>query len=490
MSLTSVDACDFVVFGGTGDLAMRKLLPALYLRDIDGQLPPEFRIIGVSRAGLDSDGYRGKVEAELGAHVPADALSAEAVATFLHRLHFVSADADGGGNWPTLVELLAEAPARVRVFYLSCAPRLYGPISRTLAHRGLVTEQSRVVLEKPIGVDLRSAHDINDAVGEVFAESQVFRIDHYLGKEAVQNLLVLRFANMVLEPLWNASTIDHVQITVTESLGVGQRAGYYDGSGALRDMVQNHLLQLLCLVAMEPPASVTDDGVRYEKLKVLRALHPVTDARAATHTVRAQYEAGVVDGRPVPGYRDELDGAESATETFVALKTEVHNLRWRGVPFYLRTGKRLDTRRSEIVVAFKPVPHSIWPGLESAMTPNRLVIRLQPDEGIRLSMVAKQPGPGGVRLRPVSLGLNFADHFPGRTPEAYERLLMDVVRGNATLFMRRDEVEAAWEWTESILHAWHAGHGPMHRYPAGSDGPAAARELIESDGRHWNEDNA
>jgi glucose-6-phosphate 1-dehydrogenase len=490
MSFTRVDACDFVVFGGTGDLAMRKLLPALYLRDIDGQLPAEFRIIGVSRAGLDTDGYRDKVEAELSAHVPPAQLSAAAVASFLRRLHFISADADGSGNWPALADLLAEAPARIRVFYLSCAPRLYGPISRTLAHRGLVSEQSRVVLEKPIGVDLQSARDINDQVGEVFAESQVFRIDHYLGKEAVQNLLVLRFANMVLEPLWNASAIDHVQITVAESLGVGQRADYYDGSGALRDMVQNHLLQLLCLVAMEPPASVTDDGVRYEKLKVLRALRPVTDQLSATHTVRAQYEAGEVGGRPVPGYRDELDGTDSATETFVALKTEVHNLRWRGVPFYLRTGKRLGTRRSEIVVVFKPVPHSIWPGLEGAMTPNRLVIRLQPDEGVRLYMLAKQPGPGGVRLRPVGLGLNFADHFPGRTPEAYERLLMDVVRGNATLFMRRDEVEAAWEWTESILRDWGAGHAPVHRYPAGSGGPTAASALIESDGRRWNEDNA
>ncbi|NJC71989.1 glucose-6-phosphate dehydrogenase [Planosporangium thailandense] len=489
MSSTPVAACDFIVFGGTGDLAMRKLLPALYLRDIDGQLPADFRVIGVSRAGLDSDGYRDKVAAELSTHVPPAQQSAAAVDAFLRRLHFVSADADGSGNWPALVDLLAEAPQRIRVFYLSCAPRLYGPISRTLARRGLVSEHSRVVLEKPIGTDLQSARDINDQVGQVFAESQVFRIDHYLGKEAVQNLLVLRFANMVLEPLWNASAIDHVQITVAETLGVGQRADYYDGSGALRDMVQNHLLQLLCLVAMEPPVSVTDDGVRYEKLKVLRALRPVTGQLSATHTVRAQYEAGAVDDRPVPGYRDELDGAESATETFVALKAEVHNLRWRGVPFYLRTGKRLDARRSEIVVVFKPVPHSIWPGLESAMTPNRLVIRLQPDEGIRLHMLAKQPGPGGVRLRPVSLGLNFADQLPDRTPEAYERLLMDVVRGNPTLFMRRDEVEAAWQWTEPILHAWHAGHARMHRYPAGSGGPDAARALIESDGRRWNEDH-
>jgi glucose-6-phosphate 1-dehydrogenase len=488
MTAAAVPTCDFVVFGGTGDLAMRKLLPALYLRDQDGQLPDGFRVIAVSRAGLGTTGYRAKADAELRNHLPAAVLADDRVAGFLQRLHYVSADADGGGDWAGLTGLLAGAPERVRVFYLACASRLYGPISRRLADCGLVSEQARVVLEKPIGASLASARETNDQVGAIFSESQVFRIDHYLGKEAVQNLLVLRFANMLLEPLWNAATVDHVQITVSESLGVGQRAGYYDGSGALRDMIQNHLLQLLCLVAMEPPSSVAGDGVRDEKLKVLRALQPITGGQAAAHAVRAQYTAGLIGGQPVPGYTDELGGAPSSTETFAAVRADVHNLRWRGAPFYLRTGKRLDRYRSEIVVVFKSVPHSIWPGLEDAMTPNRLVIRLQPDDGLHLSMLAKEPGPGGIRLRPVSLDLTFAEQFGGRAPDAYERLLMDVVRGNPTLFMRRDEVEAAWAWTESILHGWQAPGAALHQYPAGTAGPAAGTALIERDGRRWHDE--
>jgi glucose-6-phosphate 1-dehydrogenase len=490
MPATPVTACDFVVFGGTGDLAMRKLLPALYLRDADGPLPEGFRIIGVSRSGLGTAGYRGKAEAELRNHLPADLLTSDRCSAFLQRLHYISADADGGGDWAGLAGLLEEAPGRVRVFYLACASRLYGAISRILAGRGLVSRQARVVLEKPIGVDLASAQEINDEVGAIFTESQIFRIDHYLGKEAVQNLLVLRFANMLLEPLWNAATVDHIQISVCESIGAGQRAGYYDGSGALRDMIQNHLLQLLCLVAMEPPPSVANEGVRDEKLKVLRALQPVTASQAATQTVRGQYTTGLINGRPVPAYRDELNGAPTRTETFAAVRAEVHNMRWRGTPFYLRTGKRLDRHSSEIVVVFKSVPHSIWPDIEP-MTPNRLIIRLQPDDGLRLRMLAKEPGPGGIRLRPVNLDLTFAEQFAGRPPDAYERLLMDVVRGNPTLFMRRDEVEAAWGWTESILRAWQASGGPLlHRYRAGTAGPAAAAVLIERDGRSWHQATA
>jgi glucose-6-phosphate 1-dehydrogenase len=490
MPAAPVPACDFVVFGGTGDLAMRKLLPALYLRDRDGQLPELFRVIAVSRSGLGSDGYRGKVEAELRNYLSADVLTDSQVGSFLRRLHHVSAEADGNGDWAELTELLRAAPDRVRVFYLACASRLYGPISRALAARGLVSDQARVVLEKPIGTGLASAREINDEVGETFSESQVFRIDHYLGKEAVQNLLVLRFANMLLEPLWNAATVDHIQISVCESIGAGQRADYYDGSGALRDMVQNHLLQLLCLVAMEPPASVADDTVRDEKLKVLRALRPISAGQAWTHTVRGQYTAGRIDGRPVPGYVDELDGAPSGTETFAAVKAEVHNMRWHGTPFYLRTGKRLDRHSSEIVVVFRSVPHSIWPGLHEAMTPNRLVIRLQPSDGLRLFMMAKEPGPGGIRLRPVSLDLTFADQFGRRAPDPYERLIMDVVRSNSTLFMRRDEVEAAWAWTESILRVWQTCDAPLHAYAAGQAGPQAASELMERDGRRWHHEAA
>jgi glucose-6-phosphate 1-dehydrogenase len=490
MPVSTVPACDFVVFGGTGDLAMRKLLPALYLRDQDGQLPDGFRVIAVSRSGLDLAGYRAKVDAELRDHLLRAELADGRLARFLRRLHYVSADADGGGDWAGLAALLGAEPGRVRVFYLACASRLYGMISRRLADDGLVTGQARVVLEKPIGSGLASAREINDEVGAIFTESQIFRIDHYLGKEAVQNLLVLRFANMLLEPLWNAATVDHIQISVSESIGVGQRASYYDGSGALRDMIQNHLLQLLCLVAMEPPSSVADDSVRDEKLKVLRALRPIPASRAGTHTVRAQYTAGSIGGQSVPGYLDELRGAPSSTETFAAVKAEVHNMRWRGTPFYLRTGKRLDRHLSEIVVVFKSVPHCIWPGMDGAMTPNRLVIRLQPDDGLRLSMLAKEPGPGGIRLRPVSLQLTFAEQFGRRSPDAYERLLMDVVRGYPTLFMRRDEVEAAWAWTEPILHGWQSAGAPLHRYPAGTAGPAAAASLVARDRRQWHQDAA
>jgi glucose-6-phosphate 1-dehydrogenase len=487
--VAKVGPCDFVVFGGTGDLAMRKLLPALYLRDRDAQLPDAFRLIGVSRAGLDDAGYRDKVEAALRDHRSLHDSDAGSLSRFLSRLHYVSADAGGAGDWARLSELLDGTPERVRVFYLACAPHLFGPISHTLATRGLVSEQSRVVLEKPIGVDLDSARQVNDDVGAAFAESQIYRIDHYLGKETVQNLLVLRFANMLFEPLWNSSTIDHVQITVAESVGVGQRADYYDGSGALRDMVQNHLLQLLCLVAMEPPTRIDNDGVRDEKLKVLQALQPIRGGQVTSSTVRAQYCAGLIEGRPVPGYLEELAGRASSTETYVALKAEVHNWRWRGVPFYLRTGKRLDRRASEIVVVFKRVPHSIWPDVDEGMTPNRLVIRLQPDEGVRMHILAKEPGPSGIRLRPVSLNLSFAEQFDGRAPEAYERLLIDVVRGNPTLFMRRDEVEAAWRWAEPVLRGWERVGDAPKRYAAGTGGPSAASTLIERDGRYWHEED-
>jgi glucose-6-phosphate 1-dehydrogenase len=326
-------------------------------------------------------------------------------------------------------------------------------------------------------------------VGSVFEESQIFRIDHYLGKESVQNLLVTRFANMFLEPMWNSQWIDHVQITVTESLGVGSRGGYYDHSGALRDMVQNHLLQLLCLVAMEPPSSVAGEAVRDEKLKVLRALRPLTGSAVDEAAVFGQYAEGTVAGEPVPAYVDELEADASRTETFVAIRAEVSNWRWAGVPFYLRTGKRLAARASEIVIQFRPIPHPMFAGEDVATEPNRLVLRLQPDDSVQLHLMAKEPGPGGYRTRPVSLDLNFAQAFGAPAPDAYERLLMDVVRGNPTLFMRRDEIEAAWAWAEPII-SHHAGSGQEPAtYAAGSTGPAEATTLIERDGRSWHESN-
>ena len=342
-------------------------------------------------------------------------------------------------------------------------------------------------MEKPVGHDLASAREVNDAVGRVFEESQIFRIDHYLGKESVQNLLVTRFANTFLEPLWNSHWVDHVQITVAESLGVADRIGYYDQSGALRDMVQNHLLQLLCLVAMEPPTYVGRETVRDEKLKVLQALKPMTPADVDSDTVRGRYGQGLVDGAAVPSYDEELGDASSGTETFVALRAEVQNWRWAGVPFYLRTGKRMDRRSSEIVVVFKEPPHPMFPGSEGHTAPNRLHIQVQPDEGMRLHLTAKEPGPGGIRLKPVSLDLNYAQAFGRHSPDAYERLLMDVVRGNPTLFMRRDEVEAAWSWAEPILERWRVSPKGPKRYPAGTSGPTAAATLLERDHRTWQE---
>ncbi|MET0758588.1 MAG: glucose-6-phosphate dehydrogenase, partial [Mycobacterium sp.] len=466
----AVDPCDFVIFGGTGDLAVRKLLPALYLRDRDDQLTADTRIIAVARAGLDEPGYRDKIRAELARFVSAELLDTATVDRFLARLRFVSIDLTEPSDFVAVTDILAST-VEIRVFYLACAPALFGPICAALGQQGLVTDASRVVLEKPIGHDLASAQAINDAVGAVFDERQIFRIDHYLGKESVQNLLVTRFANTLLEPLWNSSRIDHVQITAAESLGVGTRGDYYDKSGALRDMLQNHLLQVLCLVAMEPPTHVNRESVRDEKLKVLQALKPLSIDEIKRHTVTGQYGPGLVDGAVVGGYRDDAENADSTTETFVAVKAEINNWRWAGVPFYLRTGKRMSRRCSEIVVQFKPVPLAMFPGSDGASEPNRLVISLQPDEEMRLELTAKEPGPGGIRLRPVSLALNYTEAFKRRSPDAYERLLMDVVRGDPTLFMRRDEVEAAWAWAEPILHEWQNTDRVPRLYPAGTDGP-------------------
>jgi glucose-6-phosphate 1-dehydrogenase len=445
-------------------------------------------VVACSRAGLDDQGYRAKAAAELPGFLADDHLDRARLEEFIARLEHVSLDIESDQEWPLLIERLAcEDPERVRVYYLACAPALFGPIATALERHGLINDNSRVVLEKPIGRDLASARAINDAVGAVFDESQIFRIDHYLGKESVQNLLVTRFANSIFEPVWNSGAIDHVQITVAESLGVGQRGGYYDRSGALRDMVQNHLLQLLALVAMEPPTTVDRETVRDEKLKVLRALKPISLEDASKVTVAGQYTAGLIGDDRVASYVADSECPDSRTETFAALRVEVSNWRWAGVPFYLRTGKRMPDRYSEIVIQFKPVPHPMFPHAEGSATANRLVIGLQPDEGMKLQLTAKEPGPGGIRLRPVSLDLDYGAAFQRRAPEAYERLLMDVVRGNPTLFMRRDEVETAWAWAEPILAAWENTDGRPQRYPAGTMGPVSATTLIERDGRSWHE---
>ena len=483
-----VQPFDLVVFGGTGDLAMRKLLPGLYHRDCDEQLPAESRIIGIGRSALDGAAYAKRVEEALPRFVEAERLNPETMARFLKRLHYVRMDGAGEEGAPGLVKLLAEAPERIRVIYLATAPDLFGPICRNLDRLGVVTPATRVVLEKPLGHDTQSARAINDTVAEVFSEEQTYRIDHYLGKETVQNLITLRFANVLLEPRWNSAAIDHVQITVSETLGVGSRGDYYDHSGALRDMVQNHLLQLLCLVAMEPPSSLEADAVRDEKLKVLRALKPVADGDVSRVTVRGQYRAGAIDGVAVPGYLQELGRNESATETYVAIKAEIGNWRWAGVPFYLRTGKRLAGRSSDIVVQFRCVPHSIFGEATDQLVANRLVVRLQPDEGVKLFLMCKDPGPGGLRFRNVPLNLAFAETFTVRNPDSYERLLMDVVRGNQTLFMRRDEVAAAWSWIDPIRRGWEEQRQRPKPYTAGSWGPSDATALMARDNRAWLED--
>jgi glucose-6-phosphate 1-dehydrogenase len=479
---------DCVVFGATGDLTLRKLLPALYYRFRDGQMPPESRVIGAARSALTDSDFRSRAARALEQHVdPAD-LEPAIVDRFLGQVHYVSIDATHpDADWSAFEAVLD--PARIRVFYLATSPDLYGPICSALQKVGLVTDESRVVLEKPIGHDLDSAHDIIERVGQVFPEARTFRIDHYLGKETVQNLLALRFANTIFERLWTSDVIDHVQITVSETVGLEGRGGYYDKSGALRDMLQNHMLQLMCLIAMEPPVSLDADRVRDEKLKVLRALRPMAPYEVAALTVRGQYTQGAIDGKPVPGYVADLGGDEpSSTESFVALKAEIRTWRWANVPFYLRTGKRLPRKMSEIVIQFKALPFSIFPPDSGEWRPNSLIIRLQPEEGMRLEMMTKDPGPGGLRLSPTGLDIRFETTFGKRFPDAYERLLMDTVRGNPTLFMRRDEVEAAWTWVEPILEAWASRPDMPRPYPAGSWGPTAAIALIERDGRTWHEE--
>jgi len=484
------DPFDYVVFGGTGDLARRKLMPALYHRDLDGQLPPSARIIAVSSRPGSSEAYRAEIGRALRAGERAE--EGAAIERFLARLSLVTADARSETGWAQLGELLAPRQEVTRAFYLATAPDLFPPICARIAAHGLATERARLVVEKPFGTDLASARALNDSIGRTFRETQIYRIDHYLGKETVQNLLALRFANALFEPLWNARHIDHVQITVAETLGVGQRVGYYETAGAMRDMVQNHMMQLLCLVGMEPRSARDPDALRDEKVKVLRSLKPIDGAAVHMLGVRGQYRAGMAEGAPVPGYGEELDprARPSMTETFVALKAEIANWRWAGVPFYLRTGKRLPERVSEIAITFRAIPHSVFEGAAGPILPNRLVIRLQPDEGIKLWLMIKDPGPGGMRLRQVPLDMSFAETFGVHVPEAYERLLLDVIRGDQTLFMRRDEVEAAWSWVDPIVAAWEASGEPPRPYPAGTWGPSAAIALIERDGRTWLEDGA
>ncbi len=476
---------DLVIFGGAGDLSVRKLLPALYMAHMHSNLPPATRIHVLGRQRWGRDEFLAFIGEKVPGFIEAKHLNDSAWTSFLGRLQFTSVDATKAEDFANLAA--AVQPGSDRVYYLATAPTLFVGICGQLHGAGLIDERSRVVLEKPLGHDLASARQINDDVGRYFREQQIFRIDHYLGKETVQNLMVLRFGNSIFEPLWRSPYIKSVQITVAESVGVGSRAGFYDGTGAMRDMVQNHLLQLLCIVAMEPPVSLNPDAVRDEKLKVLRSLRPMSITDVATDTVRGQYTAGASSGEAAVGYLQEANiPQDSTTETFVALKAHINNWRWANVPIFLRTGKRLAARQSEIVIEFADLPFTIF-GDSAHKSVNRMLIRLQPEEHIQLQMMAKEPG-SGMKLRPVSLNLDLESAFSGRRAEAYERLLIDVVKGRLTHFMRRDELEAAWAWVEPIIDGWQQLGEKPKAYTAGSWGPAASSALMAREGSAWVEE--
>ena len=481
--------CDIIIFGGHGDLALRKLMPALYHLSTDGYLERETRIISVSRSPVSHDDHLALIREKLQTYVKAELFDEEAWEAFSRQLLYVTTDVTDNEAYRELAEVLGRYPERERINYLSTSPSFFGTICKSLAAWGVVNAGTRVVLEKPLGRDLASSKVINDEVAEVFDESAIYRIDHYLGKDTVQNILALRFSNGIFMPLWSSRSIDHVQITVAETVGVEGRWGYYDDYGALRDMVQNHLLQLLCLIAMEPPCTLDGNNVRDEKVKVLRSLRRIGEEAINAKTVRGQYTEGISGSQPVPGYLDE-EGVRpgSTTETFAALRVDIDNWRWNGVPFYLRTGKRMAKRYSEIMIQYKKVPYSIFPLGGSCIEENKLVIRLQPEESIKLVMMNKIPGLGeGMRLQPVELELNIPENKP-RTPDAYEHLLLDVIRANPTLFMRRDEVEAAWEWADEILNNWEKMGTKIRSYTAGTYGPSASIALIERDERSWHEE--
>ncbi|WP_435229933.1 glucose-6-phosphate dehydrogenase [Pseudopelagicola sp. nBUS_20] len=467
---------DLVIFGATGDLSRRKILPGLFHRFRVGQMPKNARIIGAARSDYSSEAFRDVIHKALNEFVSETDRSPDTIAAFLEQLEYIHINATGDDGWTKLAEILR--PNTVRAFYLSVSPSLFGPIAERLNTRGIASSDSRIVVEKPFGHDLASAQQLNTELLRNFDEHQIYRIDHYLGKETVQNLMALRFANSLFEPLWNSTHIDHVQITVSESLGVEGRGEYYDNSGAMRDMVQNHLMQLLCLIAMEPPSRFEPNAVRDEKVKVISALEPVEP----DDIVRGQYR----NYGEASGYLEDSGNPRSRTESYVAMKVAVANWRWAGTPFYLRTGKKLRNRLSEIAIVFRDPPHMIFPKMEGRKG-NALVIRLQPDEGITLRTTIKEPGPGGMRLTEVSMDMTFDDALGEdlHSQDAYERLIMDVIRGDQTLFMRGDEVEAAWNWADPIINSWQESTQKPANYDSNGSGPEEALMLMHRDGRRW-----
>ena len=479
MQTIPVEPFDLIIFGATGDLARRKIIPGLFRRLRAGQMPKGARIIGAARTEMEVSAFRQMAEAAVREACQPQNTNQDDLEQFLSQIDYATLDVFDDKDWEKLRPMLRGDV--VQAFYFSVGPGLFGQIARGLKEHDLAGPKARIVVEKPFCRDLSRAQALNTELRTFFDESQFYRIDHYLGKETVQNLMAIRFANALFEPLWNSHHVDHVQITVAETLSVKGRGAYYDKSGAMRDMVQNHIMQLLCLTAMEPPSHFEADAVRDEKLKVIRALQPVSGA----NLVRGQYRGP----QKSDDYRAHAEAPDTQTESYIALRTEIANWRWAGVPFYLRTGKMLRDRVSEIVVVFKHAPHSIFGAREDdGEGANILVIRLQPDEGITLKVTIKDPGPGGMRLREVPLDMTFADALAEEVdgmPDAYERLIMDVIRGNQTLFMRGDEVEAAWAWVDPIVAAWQTDGKPPKPYDAGSQGPEDALHLLAKDGRRW-----
>ncbi|WP_394131605.1 glucose-6-phosphate dehydrogenase [Shewanella maritima] len=481
-------ACDFVLFGTKGDLARRKLLPSLYQLDKANLLDEATKVIGVAKDAFTADEFIELVTKALNTFVKEE-LCQETLSRFLSRCHYIGTDFKNSEGYKAFNGLL-NPDERVMVNYFATPPSIFGDICRCLHEQNLIHNDTRVVLEKPIGTDLASSHVINDQVAEFFNENQVYRIDHYLGKETVQNLIALRFANSLFASKWDNRTIDHVQITVAEEVGIEGRWGYFDGAGQMRDMIQNHLLQVLTLVAMDPPVNLDADSIRDEKVKVLKSLRPINRDNVYENTVRGQYTAGYLKGSPVPGYLEE-EGANtnSNTETFVALRVDIDNWRWAGVPFYLRSGKRMPFKSSEIVVYFKNPPHNLYRSSYRNLPPNKLTIRLQPHEGVEIQMMNKVPGlEQQQRLQTTKLDLSFTDTFKNdRIADAYERLLLEAMLGNQALFVRRDEVEQAWTWVDGIIQSWEQSGELPKTYPAGTWGPVASVALITKDGRSWDE---